>query len=203
MSRDRALRLLKPAIFVLCLAPLGWLAWRGYSGGLGANPIEALTRSLGDWALRFLLIALAVTPARRITGLSQVMRFRRMLGLFAFFYAFLHLAAYVGLDQFFAWSAIWADVLKRRYITIGMLAFVLLVPLAVTSTKGMIRRLGGKRWQALHRLVYPIAVLATLHFFLMVKADLRQPMIHAVILALLLGLRAWWWARSTKRAGSS
>lgn len=187
--------LLKPAVFALSLLPLAWLAWLAASGGLGVNPIEAVNRFLGDWAIRFLLIALAVTPLRMLTGWTQVARLRRMIGLFAFFYASLHVASYVGLDLFFDWRALWKDVLKRTFITLGMAAFVMLVPLALTSTKAMIRRLGGKRWQALHRLVYPAAILAVTHHWMMVKADLTWPMIHAAILAVLLGYRvakAWW-----------
>jgi sulfoxide reductase heme-binding subunit YedZ len=190
LPRDWRVRFVaKPLVFAACLAPFAWLVWLGASGGLGANPIEAAVRYCGDWALRFLLIALAVTPLKAVTGWAAVMRFRRMLGLFAFFYVVLHVAGYVGLDQFFAWKAIWADVVKRRYITFGMLAFVLLVPLAATSTKGMIKRLGAVRWQRLHRLVYPAAILAVVHFFMMVKADVREPAIYAAVLAVLLGAR--------------
>lgn len=180
---------LKPAVFAASLLPLAWLAWRAGFGSLGVNPVETVNRFLGDWALRFLLIALAVTPARRITGWAPLARLRRMLGLFAFFYVCLHLASYIGLDLFFDWQALWRDVLKRRYITLGMLAFALLVPLAITSTDGMIRRLGGRRWRVLHRLVYPIGMLGVAHFWLMVKADIREPLLYAVILAALLGYR--------------
>lgn len=179
----------KPAVFALCLAPLAWLVGQFLAGGLGANPIEATNRFLGDWALRFLLIALAVTPLKDLSGWAAVMRFRRMLGLFAFFYVSLHVASYVVLDQFFAWGEIWSDIVKRRYITVGMIAFVLLIPLAITSTKGMIKRLGGRRWTRLHMLVYGAAVLAVFHFFMMVKADIREPLISAAILAVLLGYR--------------
>lgn len=180
---------LKRAAFVLALLPLAWLAWLAASGGLGVNPIETINRFLGDWAIRFLLIALTVTPLRKVTGWSRLAGLRRMLGLFAFFYASLHVASYIGLDLFFDWQALWKDVLKRTYITLGMAAFLMLVPLAATSTKAMIRRLGAKRWQALHRLVYPAAMLAVAHHWMMVKADLTWPMIHAAILAVLLGYR--------------
>ncbi|CAA7626857.1 Sulfoxide reductase heme-binding subunit YedZ [Candidatus Terasakiella magnetica] len=179
----------KPVIFALCLLPLAWLGWRGATFGLGANPIEALIRGLGDWALRFVLIALAVTPLRQITGIAAIGRFRRMLGLFAFFYVTMHLLSYIGLDQFFDWSAIGREIVKRRYITIGMTAAVLLIPLAVTSTDTMMRRLGGRRWRGLHRLVYVIAPLGVTHHWMMVKADITEPALHALILSLLLGWR--------------
>jgi methionine sulfoxide reductase heme-binding subunit len=185
------LRWLKPAVFLISLMPLLWLVWQALFGSLGVNPVETVNRYLGDWALRFLLIALAVTPVRRISGWAPLARLRRMLGLFAFFYVCLHLASYIGLDLYFDWQALWRDVLKRRYITLGMLAFVLLIPLAITSTDGMIRRLGGRRWRALHRLVYPIGVLGVAHFWLMVKADIREPLLYAAILAALLGYRVF------------
>ena len=176
-------------VFSACLSPLAWLAVSAFSDDLGANPIEACNRFLGDWALRFLLITLAVTPLREITGRAEFMRWRRMLGLFAFTYAALHVTSYVGLDQFFDWREIWADLRHRNFITVGMIGLVLLVPLAATSTKGMIRRLGGPRWKKLHRLVYPSAVLAVVHFYMMVKADVREPLIYGAVLALLLGYR--------------
>lgn len=199
-GRERLIRYgLKPAAFVLCLAPLLWLGWLAASGGLGVNPIEAVNRYLGDWALRFLLIALAVSPVREIFGSPLVMRFRRMLGLFSFFYVTLHLCSWIGLDQFFAWPHIWADIVKRPFISVGMLAFLLLVPLALTSTSGMIKRLGARRWKRLHRLVYPAAALASLHYFMMVKADIREPLIYAGILAALLGWRAFSRGRPMRR----
>lgn len=193
-------RWLKPAFFALALLPLAWLAWRAAFAGLGVNPVEFVNRFLGDWALRFLLLALAVTPLRQWTGWAPLARLRRMAGLFAFFYVCLHVASYVGLDLFFDWAALWADVLKRTYITLGMAAVALLLPLAVTSTDGMIRRLGGRRWRALHRLVFPAAILAVAHFFLMVKADLREPLVYAVLLALLLGWRLRGFVRASARA---
>lgn len=183
-------RWLKPVVFAASLLPVVWLTWQALYGSLGVNPVETLNRFTGDWALRFLLIALAVTPVRRITGWPALARLRRMLGLFAFFYVCLHLSSYIGVDLYFDWAALWRDVLKRRYITLGMLAFVLLLPLALTSTNAMIRRLGGRRWQALHRSVYAIGVLGVAHFWMMVKADIREPLLYAVILALLLGYRA-------------
>lgn len=183
----------KSALFALCLVPLAWLVWQGLAGGLdgalGANPIKAVNRFLGDWALRFLLIALAVTPLRIVTGAAQVMQYRRMLGLFAFFYATLHVSSYVGLDQFFAWGDIWKDITKRNFITIGMISFTSLIFLAATSPKSMVKRLGAARWKKLHKLVYPVAILVVLHYIMMVKADLRLPMIHGGILAVLLGVR--------------
>jgi sulfoxide reductase heme-binding subunit YedZ len=181
---------LKPVVFLLCLMPLGWLGWLAAAGGLGVNPIETIDRFLGDWALRFLLISLALSPVKEICGWPPVMRFRRMLGLFAFFYVALHLSTWIGLDQFFAWGHIWADIVKRPFITVGMLAFLLLVPLAATSTSGMIKRLGAKRWKRLHMLVYPAAALAVFHYFMMVKADVREPLIYAGVLVLFLGWRA-------------
>ena len=190
VTKEQRIRwIAKPLVFVLCLTPLMWLGWQAFAGGLGANPIEATNRFLGDWGLRFLLISLAVTPLKAVLGLPVLMRFRRMLGLYAFFYVTLHLSSYIGLDQFFAWGEIWADIVKRNYITIGMTAFALLVPLALTSTKGMIKRLGGPRWKKLHMLVYPAAILGVFHFFMMVKADIREPLIYAAVLAVLLGYR--------------
>lgn len=199
-GRDRLIRFaLKPAVFVLCLVPLAWLGWRAGTGSLGANPIEATNRFLGDWALRFLLVSLAVSPTKEILGWPLIMRLRRMLGLFAFFYVALHLSSWIGLDQFFAWAHIWADIIKRPFITVGMLAFALLVPLATTSTSGMIKRLGAKRWKRLHMLIYPAAALASLHYFMMVKADVREPLIYAGVLAVLLGWRATTRLRSMQR----
>ena len=187
-------RAAKPLIFILCLLPLAWLVWRATSGGLGANPIEAINRYLGDWALRFLLIALAVTPFGGLSGWKGVVRMRRMLGLFAFTYVLLHLNSYVVLDHFFSWRDIWSDIVKRNFITVGMVNVVLLTPLAVTSTNAMVRRLGARRWRLLHRLVYVAGILGVVHFYMMVKADVREPLVYAAILALLLGYRvlaAW------------
>lgn len=185
-------RAAKPLVFVACLGPFLWLAWAAAFDleGLGANPIEYAIRFSGDWGLRFLWITLCVTPANEIFKAPTVMRFRRMLGLFAFFYACLHVSVYAGLDQLLDLSAVWQDVVKRRYITVGMFAFLLLVPLAVTSTKGWIRRLGGARWNRLHKLVYMAAAAVALHYYMMVKADVREPLVYVAILALLLGYRA-------------
>ena len=184
-------RWLKPTVFVLCLMPLVLLIVRAATGGLGANPIEAITRDLGDWALRFILIALAVTPLRIVTGISAIGRLRRMLGLFAFFYVVLHFMSYIGLDQFFFWPGIWQDIVKRVYITLGMLAVLLLLPLALTSTDGMVKKVGGKTWRRLHRLVYPAAILGVIHYFMMIKADYTQPLIYAAVLASLFGVRLY------------
>ena len=190
LNKDRLIRFVaKPGVFLLGLTPLGWLAWQWAYAGLGANPIEATIRFLGDWGLRFLLLSLTVTPLRELFGWVVLVRFRRMMGLFAFFYGALHLSSYIGLDQFFDWAAIWADIRKRIYITFGMTAFVLLAPLAATSTKGMIKRLGGPRWKRLHMLTYPASMLAVTHYYLLVKADVREPLLYAGILALLLGYR--------------
>lgn len=186
---------LKAALFLLCLAPLAGLIQGIVSDSLGANPIEAVTRSLGDWALRFLLITLAVTPLRRLSGLNWLLRLRRMLGLYAFFYALLHVLSYAWLDQFFDWGDILKDIVKRPFITFGFAAFVLLIPLAATSNNAMIKRLGGRRWQWLHRTVYAIAVFGVLHFWWMVKLDITQPAIYAAVLSLLLGMRLYWAAR--------
>ncbi len=176
------------ALFAACLLPALWLAWRAGAGDLGANPIETLARETGTWALRMLVATLAVTPLRRLTGWNSLTRFRRMLGLFSFFYATAHLLTYVVLDQFFDWPEIVADILDRPFITVGMATYLLLLPLAVTSTKGWQRRL-GRRWKRLHRLAYVALPLAVLHYLWLVKADLREPMIYLVIAALLLGSR--------------
>lgn len=183
-------KLIKSTVFTLCLVPAALLIWRAYNDDLGANPIEAVIRNLGDWGLRFLLLDLAITPARQLFGLSQLASYRRMIGLFSFAYISLHLSAYVGLDQFFAWDAIWRDIVKRPYITFGMAAWVGLVPLAVTSTNAMAKRLGAKRWRALHRLVYAVGVAGVVHYLLLVKADIRDPILYIAILILLLAIRA-------------
>lgn len=182
-------------LHVACLMPMLVLVGQGLLGELGANPIEALIRGLGDWALRFLVLALAVTPLRRLMARPEFARYRRMVGLWAFAYAVMHLSAYVVLDQFFDWAAIGRDIIKHKFITVGMAALTLLLPLAITSTKGMIRRLGGARWRRLHQLVYIAAPLAALHYIWMVKADIREPLVYAAILGVLLGLRVVWAVR--------
>jgi sulfoxide reductase heme-binding subunit YedZ len=190
MNDDIVRRALKPVVFTLSCLPAAWLAYLAATNGLGANPIEKLIRYNGDWALRFLLIALAVTPIRVLSGWTDIMRVRRMLGLFAFFYVCLHISAYVGLDQFFNWRGIWADILKRVYITVGMAAFLTLIPLAATSTSGMVKRMGARNWRRMHRVVYFTAVAGIIHYIMMLKAGYQEPALYAVILAVLLAVRA-------------
>ena len=189
--------------FALCLAPVCVLTWKGFHDNLGANPIDVITRSTGKWTLTFLLITLSVTPLRKLSQLSWLISFRRMLGLFAFFYGSLHLMTYVWLDKFFNVHEMLHDIAKRRFITAGMTAWTLMLPLALTSTAGWIRRLGGKRWQLLHRLIYLSAAAGVIHFIWLVKADLRRPLTYGTILAVLLVYRlsAWLVARArTRRA---
>jgi sulfoxide reductase heme-binding subunit YedZ len=193
-------RLLKPVVFILALVPGLWLVYRTVNGMLGANPVEDLLLTTGLWALRFLLISLAITPLRRATGWNRVIQFRRMLGLFAFFYAAVHLTIYLVLDQGLDLPFILADIVKRRFITAGMAAFLLMLPLAVTSTKGWIRRL-GPRWQRLHRLVYFSAIAAALHFTWKVKVIIGEPVYYAVALAILLVLRLLWKLRTEAAVG--
>ena len=182
-------RFAKLVLFVNALVPLALLLWDVYRKRVGANPLEFVTRTTGMMALVFLLISLAVTPLRRTTGLNWLIRFRRMLGLFAFFYGFLHLMTYVAFDRFFHLTTIPADVLKRPFIAVGMSAFLLMLPLAITSTDKMVKRLGGKRWALLHRVVYVSGVLGVLHYYMLVKSDVRLPVTFAFILAALLGFR--------------
>jgi len=182
------LKLLKVAVFLAALIPLGRLAWKAYRDMLGANPIEVITHSTGDWTLIFLLLTLSITPLRRLSGQLWLIRFRRMLGLFAFFYGCLHFTTYIWLDKFFDVHEMLADVAKRKFITVGFTAFILMIPLALTSTQGMIRRL-GKRWTTVHRLIYISASAGVIHYWWLVKADVRKPAYYAVVLALLLGYR--------------
>jgi sulfoxide reductase heme-binding subunit YedZ len=179
---------LKPVVFAACLVPAGQLLYHAWTENLTANPIEFITRFTGSWALIILLASLSVTPLRKILGWTDLIKFRRMLGLFAFFYALLHFSTYVVLDHFFDFGAIAKDIIKRPYVTAGFTAFALLVPLAITSTAAMIRRL-GKRWQQLHRLVYVAAIGGVIHFYWLVKADIRRPVQYGAVLALLLGYR--------------
>ncbi len=189
--RPRTLRLvIKPLVFVLCLLPFAWLVYGAINDMLGANPVETMTRDTGEWALRFLLVTLTITPLRKLTGKSWLMRLRRMLGLYAFFYALLHFTTYIWLDQFFDWAEILKDIVKRPFITVGFAAFVLLMPLAFTSTNKMMKRL-GKKWKQLHKLVYVIAALGILHFLWIVKADTREPAIYFTIFLLLMVFRAY------------
>jgi methionine sulfoxide reductase heme-binding subunit len=198
-------RWFKPVVFVACLGPLARLGWKAYMGRLGANPIEVITHSTGDWILIFLLVTLSITPLRKLTGQLWLIRYRRMFGLFAFFYAVLHFLTYIWLDKFFDLHEMWADVSKRRFITVGFTGFVLLIPLALTSTTGWIRRLGGKRWQALHRLIYLSAIAGVIHYWWLVKADISKPAQYAFILSLLLGYRlvVWFVRRSAQRKSAS
>ncbi|GMR03802.1 MAG: protein-methionine-sulfoxide reductase heme-binding subunit MsrQ [Gammaproteobacteria bacterium] len=190
MNQNQYIRwLLKPAIFTVSLLPLVWLVNLAINDSLGANPIETINRYTGDWTLRFLLLTLAVTPLRRLTGWHALIRFRRMLGLFAFFYVCVHFLSFVWLDQAFQLDDIIKDVIKRPFITVGFMSFLLLIPLAATSTQGMVRRLGGKRWQQLHRLVYAVGIGGVVHFLWLVKSDLTQPLIYGALLSLLLGFR--------------
>ena len=187
----QAVRALKAALFVLALVPLARLPTGAlfFPDWLGANPAEFITRSLGDWTLRFLLITLAVTPVRKLSSWHWLANFRRMFGLYAFFYCLVHLSSYVAFDHVFDVVAILKDIVKRPFITVGFTALVLMTPLAITSTNRMVQRLGAKRWLALHRLVYVIAPLGVLHFWWMVKRDITEPAIYALILAVLLGYR--------------
>jgi len=184
-------RVIKPAVFVLCLVPFAWLVWDALTHHLGANPVEKLNHRTGIWTLRFLLLTLTITPVRRLTGWNVLIRLRRMLGLYAFFYACMHFLTWLVFDHFFDVQEIIKDIIKRPYITVGFSAFVLLIPLAVTSTKNWVRRLGS-RWAMLHQLVYVIATGGVLHYLWLVKADVRDPVIYGSILAVLLAYRAWY-----------
>ncbi len=202
MTPDQRIRwIAKPAVWLLALMPLAWLAMRVVNQDLGANPAEFMNRYLGEWALRMLFIALAVTPVRRLTGSIEIMRFRRLLGLFAFFYVALHLSSYIVLDQFFDWAEIWSDIVKRTYITLGMIAFVILAAMAATSTAGMIKHLGRRNWSRLHKGVYVAGVLAVIHFFMMRKGFQIEPLVYGGILAMLLGARLLPNRRPKKRTG--
>ena len=204
------IRFIKVALFITCLVPCGVLLAKffgphpfdmnGWGVRLGANPVEALEHGFGDWTLRFLLITLSVTPLRKLLRMPSLIKFRRMLGLFAFSYGCAHFTTYLWLDKFFNLHEILLDIGKRKYITVGFLAFVLLVPLAITSTAGWIRRLGGKRWQTLHRLIYFAAIAGVIHYIWLVKADIRKPLEYGAILAVLLGYRVvTWFTASLKK----
>lgn len=190
----------KVLVFLMALVPLGLLLWKAYQGNLTANPIEYVTRNTGTWTLRFLLLTLAITPLRRFLGLPELIRFRRMLGLFAFFYGVLHLMTYVWFDKFFDVRDMVRDVAKRPFITAGFTGFVLMVPLALTSTAGWIRRMGGKRWQRLHRLVYVATAAGVVHYLWLVKSDIRLPALYGALLALAMILRVPIWMNKAKTA---
>jgi len=181
-------KLLKPVVFILCLLPLLFLIWQGFNNALGVNPAETILDTMGNWAIYMLLITLTVTPFRKLTGWGGVIRLRRMFGLFAFFYVCLHLLSYVWFDQYFDWNEILKDIIKRPFITLGFATFLLLIPLVITSTNKMMVRL-KKNWKVLHQLVYPISIMAVVHFFLMTRADFRHPIIIASLLSLLLAYR--------------
>jgi len=183
----------KAALFLLCLEPFGELLSRTIHNNLGANPVEFLQHATGDWILRFLVFTLSITPLRKLFKLPDLIRFRRMLGLFAFFYACLHFLTYLGPDQSFDLAAMWKDVAKRPFITVGFTGFVLLIPLAITSTAGWIRRLGGKRWQQLHRAIYITAVCGVIHYYWLVKSDVRKPLFYAALVGVLLLWRLGDW----------
>jgi methionine sulfoxide reductase heme-binding subunit len=176
----------KVVVFLMCLVPLVSLGWRAFHNGLTANPIEFITHATGDWTLRLLIITLAITPLRKILVVPDLIRFRRMLGLFAFFYGSLHLITYIWLDKFFDLTEMWKDVSKRPYITLGLLAFTLLIPLAITSTPDWIRRLGGRRWMILHRAIYFSAVAGVTHYYWLVKSAVIRPLMYAAIVVVLL-----------------
>jgi len=181
----------KGAVFLVSSIPFVLLSWGLLRGELGINPVETLQHTTGDWTLRFLIFTLAITPLRKTFKLPELIRYRRMLGLFAFFYVVLHFLTYLGPDQSFNLSGMWDDVAKRKFVTVGFAAFVLLIPLAATSTAGMIRRLGGKRWQALHRLIYICAILGVIHYYWLVKSDVRKPLFYGALVGILLLWRVW------------
>lgn len=183
----------KRIVFLLCLVPLAILLWRIWQSDLGPNPVQFVEYTTGRWTLRFLVITLAITPARRILHVSQIIRFRRMLGLFAFFYLCLHFLSYLGIDKYFMWDQIWADLHKRPYIIAGFTGFLLLLPLALTSTAASIRWLGGKHWRMLHRLIYGAAVAGVVHYYWQVKSDKRAPLLYAAIFAALFAWRFGDW----------
>ena len=187
----------KVGVFLICLIPLGGLVWRGFHNGLGANPVEFIQLTTGDWTLRFLVFTLCITPFRKLLDLPDLIRFRRMLGLFAFSYLCIHFLTYLVLDQSLDPSAIWKDVAKRPFITVGFLGFLLLLPLAITSTAGWIRRLGGKRWQMLHRAIYFAAVCGVIHYYWKVKSDVRMPLFYGALVGILLlwRVRDWFFNR--------
>jgi sulfoxide reductase heme-binding subunit YedZ len=182
---------LKVVVWGICLSPLARLSWRAWTDDLGANPISFITNTLGDWTFDLLLATLVLTPLRLVTGMAWQMPLRRLLGLFTFFYAALHFSVWIFLDHYFNWGQMGADIVKRPYITVGMLALIGMIPLAITSTTGMIKRLGARHWKRLHRLVYLVAVCAALHFLWLAKVGRTDQYVHAALVALLLGIRVW------------
>lgn len=188
---DWARRVIKPAVFLACLIPFARLVYGALWGDLGANPVETITNTTGIWTLRLIVLTLAITPARWLTKWNTIIKFRRMVGLFAFFYGTLHFSTYFILDRSLRFDELWEDVMKRPYITMGFSAFVLMIPLALTSTSGWIRRLGGRRWNLLHRLIYVSAILAVIHYWWKVKLDTTNPRYYALIVGALLGVRIW------------
>jgi methionine sulfoxide reductase heme-binding subunit len=194
------IRILKPLVFLVALLPLGLLAWKAWAGEMSANPIKDITEETGIWTLRFILFTLAVTPLRKISGWATAARFRRMIGLFAFFYGSLHFVTYIYLDQFFALDEILKDVAKRPFITVGFAAFLMMIPLALTSPTIVAKWMGGKKWRLLHRLVYCTALGGVLHYLWLVKADTQRPLMYGGFLAVLLGFRLWEYFRSRRVA---
>jgi sulfoxide reductase heme-binding subunit YedZ len=193
---------IKVPVFLLCLVPLGILVWRALTANLGANPVEFIQHATGDWTLRFLVITLCITPFRKLLKLPDLIRFRRMFGLFAFFYGCLHFLTYLGPDQSFDLTAMWKDIYKRPFITVGFAAFILLIPLAITSTAGWIRRLGGRRWQMLHRLIYISAICGVIHYYWLVKSAVLRPLTYGAIVAALLLWRLGDWLIRRRRANA-
>ena len=185
------IQILKPLVFLLALVPVGLLAWRGFAGELSANPIKDITEETGIWTLRFVVLTLTITPLRKISGWAPLVRFRRMIGLFAFFYGSLHFVTYIYLDQFFAFDEILRDVMKRPFITVGFAAFLMMIPLALTSPNIAAKWMGGKKWRLLHRLVYFTALGGVIHYLWLVKADTQRPLIYGGVVAVLLGYRLW------------
>ena len=189
--------IVKPAVFLVCLGPTIWLIYLGLTGGLSANPFDKIIKFTGDWTLRFLLITLVITPLRRITGISSLIRFRRMIGLFAFFQALTHVSTYV-VDKEFFWNDILKDITKRPFILSGMIALTMMVPLALTSTRKWIARLGGTRWQALHRLIYVSGIAGVIHYYFNEKSDILDRLIYIALLTTLLLIRAWYALRQRR-----
>jgi sulfoxide reductase heme-binding subunit YedZ len=196
MLKYRATKIL---VFALCLVPLSWLGWRGWNQDLTANPIEFITHYTGDWTIRLIVATLAVTPLRKLLHQPDLIRFRRMIGLFAFFYGSLHFLTWLAIDKFFDWPEMIKDVYKRPYITAGMTAFAMMIPLALTSTKGWIRRLGGKRWQLLHRLIYFSGIAGVIHYYWLVKSDVRLPLLYGALVGVLLLWRIARWISGRMR----